>query len=520
MFPRLIIAMRILVLSSAGYYIVAYIAAAILRISYPFELEWMEGSMVEHVQRVAAGTQLYVQPSLDFVPAIYAPMFYYISAIVATFVGDGFFPLRLVAFSASLGCFLMIYLFVRRESGGHFVAFLATGLFAATYKISGFWFDVGRVDCLFLLFVLIAAYLIRFHSSLLSDLLAGALMSLGILSKQNGLVVAIALAIYCILTRRVRAAAFIGSILLVVGIFTLYLNKVSDGWYMFYVFDLPQQHGYAKAFLVMFWVRDLLAPMFLATVMTLLYVFVQRGTGNRQQFKFYALFFGGLIAASWMARLKLGGYFNVLIPAYAALAIGFGLAAQLLINYLRDKSLNDTPRLATETSSVGWPRNSGLDSKNLLMLCYILLILPFSHLFYNPAYAVPTKQDVQAGRDLVHQIEYFPGDVFLPYHGYIPSLAGKPPHAHIAAIRDIFNGKDTRLQTELLKEIEDAIQQRRFSAIILDESPDRMLFRDVGLEKHYMLQGTVFKDREIFCTRSGGTLRPEGIYLPKADGLE
>ena len=33
-------------------FIVQYVQLAIVRAQYPFELEWMEGSMVDHVRRV------------------------------------------------------------------------------------------------------------------------------------------------------------------------------------------------------------------------------------------------------------------------------------------------------------------------------------------------------------------------------------------------------------------------------------------------------------------------------------
>ena len=43
------------------------------RLPHLFEIEWMEGSMVDHVRRVIDGQPLYVAPSLDFVPFIYPP---------------------------------------------------------------------------------------------------------------------------------------------------------------------------------------------------------------------------------------------------------------------------------------------------------------------------------------------------------------------------------------------------------------------------------------------------------------
>jgi hypothetical protein len=124
--------LRYLLAAGAISFILTYIIIALLRLQYPYELEWMEGGMVDHVLRVLSGQRLYVRPSLEFVPFIYPPLFAYLSAMVALVTGIGFEALRLVSFVSSLGAFLLIFLIVRRESGNKFAALLSTGLFAAT----------------------------------------------------------------------------------------------------------------------------------------------------------------------------------------------------------------------------------------------------------------------------------------------------------------------------------------------------------------------------------------------------
>ena len=60
-----------------------FVAIALLRIGYPFELEWMEGSMVAHIARVVAGQPLYVSPTLAFTPFAYPPLYFEVSALFA-----------------------------------------------------------------------------------------------------------------------------------------------------------------------------------------------------------------------------------------------------------------------------------------------------------------------------------------------------------------------------------------------------------------------------------------------------
>ena len=46
---------------------------------FPFELESVEGHCLQQVGRVLDGQPLYVAPSLDFVPLIYMPLYFYLA---------------------------------------------------------------------------------------------------------------------------------------------------------------------------------------------------------------------------------------------------------------------------------------------------------------------------------------------------------------------------------------------------------------------------------------------------------
>src|SRR5437867_9503324 len=83
-------------------YVIAYLAVALLRLRYPFELEWMEGADLGHVERLLRGQPLYGRPSLEFAPFIYPPLYFMAAAWVTKLIGLGFPALRLVSFVASL----------------------------------------------------------------------------------------------------------------------------------------------------------------------------------------------------------------------------------------------------------------------------------------------------------------------------------------------------------------------------------------------------------------------------------
>ena len=50
----------------ATLFLLLWAALVSLRVAYPFELEWMEGGMLDHIERVRSGKPLYTPPSREF----------------------------------------------------------------------------------------------------------------------------------------------------------------------------------------------------------------------------------------------------------------------------------------------------------------------------------------------------------------------------------------------------------------------------------------------------------------------
>src|SRR3954471_7930841 len=97
-------------------FVLMYLYIALGRLSYPFDLEWMEGSMVHHVARVLAGQPIYAPPTLEFTAFLYPPLYYYVSAAVARVTGLGFTPLRLVSLASSVAVFWFMGALAKRET--------------------------------------------------------------------------------------------------------------------------------------------------------------------------------------------------------------------------------------------------------------------------------------------------------------------------------------------------------------------------------------------------------------------
>src|SRR5215471_4647185 len=90
--------LRVVLVVMAVGYLLLYVVLAVIRMRYPFELEWMEGAMVEQSLRVLEGRPMYAPPTVEYVGFVYPPLYFVLSALVSWVTGPGFLPLRLVSF--------------------------------------------------------------------------------------------------------------------------------------------------------------------------------------------------------------------------------------------------------------------------------------------------------------------------------------------------------------------------------------------------------------------------------------
>ncbi|MCP4600683.1 MAG: hypothetical protein GY847_09155 [Proteobacteria bacterium] len=488
---RLAMFFRYALLAGALLSIACYLIIALFRVQYPFQLEWLEGGVVDHVRRILIGQKLYVEPSLDFVPFIYTPLYYYLSAAVSLIIGVGFTPLRGVSICASIGCFVLIFLTVRKDTKETLPGVVAAGLYAANFRTGGAWFDLARVDSLFVLFLLISVYMIKFRITFKSYLLAGILMALAFLTKQAALVAAVPLMCLCFVQNRRIAFIFVAVTALIVGASTLLLDFVHDGWYSYYVFYLPKAHAIEKRMFLDFWVKNLFWPMPIASVLALIYLATHLKGSKKKTGLSYGFMFVAFVGTSWFSSLHSGSYDNVFLPAYAAISILFGLATHSIFQFIR------TLRV---------------DRQALLEICICLIcMLQFALLVYNPLSQIPTGEDSKAGAEFVDELSLIEGDILIPRHGYLSQKIGKRNFAHEMAMSDVLRGDKEGGGVKLQREILQAVQKRQLGAIVVDYD-----WLKIDIERDYVkLQKNLFGKENVFLPVTGVRTRPKYIYIPK-----
>ena len=156
--------------------IVTYLVIALSRLTYPFTIEWLESNSLVEVHRILAGQPLYPAPTAGYVPDGYPPLYFAVSAAAASVLGVSYLPLRLVSLVSSVACFALLGRLIQRETGSAAAGTGAAGVFAAVYFATRTWFDVGRVDSLFLALSLGGLYAARWMRRTRGAIAAGALL--------------------------------------------------------------------------------------------------------------------------------------------------------------------------------------------------------------------------------------------------------------------------------------------------------------------------------------------------------
>jgi hypothetical protein len=254
---------RVLVAVSAGF-ILLFLYTALRRMGYPFSFDQIEGGMVTSVWRVAHGYPLYIAPTRDFVPYLYAPLYFYLAAALGNIVGAGYAGLRLLSILSAVGSFAVIYTIIHGETRSRLASIAGAGLFAACYMPLQGWFDLGRVDSLFVFLLLLAIYCTRRAPILLAVLV----WLVAFQVKQT--IIPVAVLVLCAEWQRPRRMALgLVTMLAGFGASLVLINRATGGWYSFYLFGTAKGLPWVARTGVLYVPTDLLQPFGLALLILL-----------------------------------------------------------------------------------------------------------------------------------------------------------------------------------------------------------------------------------------------------------
>jgi hypothetical protein len=428
------------------------------RIHYPYELEWMEGGMLHQVLRVLQGEPLYGQPSLDFVPALYMPLYYYISALSALIFGENLFALRVVSVVASVATHALVFLIARRVTGSLLTAVLAVLFYALMFRHTGFWFDIARVDSLWTLLLAGALYclLLCKDAPTNKNILLLALISvMAFFTKQATMFLFpfVAITFLYWLNWRLLLRFVLFCILMAVPLFAFY-EIFSGKQFFFYTMQMASSHG--VTFFGMRRFFDIVIFAVPAFWLASIYFCVHVGKSIRERMGWISLV-TGFIFLSGLSRSYAGAFYNVLMPLYFCLAITAATGFSWLV----------------ERSQTSWI------SSAFALLLLAGLSRDFLRYRFEPVTQIPTAESRAATEELVKRIALLNGNVCVASHGYLAWLAGKQFCAHNTQVTDLVTGSDPELAQALRDDARQKILSGYYQVIVLDREKELL---DLGLQ--------------------------------------
>jgi Dolichyl-phosphate-mannose-protein mannosyltransferase len=456
--PRLV---RPVVAVAVAIPIAVYVWVAAHRLAYPYELDWMEGGSVALAARVARGHSLYAAPSLAYVGWTYPPLYYWVAAAVSKVTGMGFVAVRLVSLTASLAAMGTLAAMVWRETRDRLAGLVAAGLFAATFVISGAWLDTGRVDSMFVALTLLGLAWGRWARSVRGGIGLGALAFLAFFTKQTALVAVLPALLYLAAARRRVGISALATLLGLLAVSTLGLDAASHGWYRYYVFSELSGQPWAQPAWVGFWENDIWRRQWpLVTLAVAGGAKLAWDAGGpipwRSAPAYYVTAAAGLLASAWVSRLHTGGFLNVLMPAYAALALLGGLVFGAL-----GRGRAGRP--------AGQARLAGLLAAAALLAQVALLVYP-------PGAQIPTAAQRAAGAALLTRLRSLAGPVIVLRHPWYATLAGKGVSAaQEEAIHDVLRSSAPRGARALRTSLARGLDADHVQAVVLDYAGDGSL---------------------------------------------
>ncbi|MDB4933469.1 MAG: hypothetical protein JWP87_441 [Labilithrix sp.] len=456
--PRWLRILQALVLALGAVHAIFFTYAVVQRFHYPIELEWMSGGVLEHVDRVSRGEPIYVAPSASFIPFLYPPLYYWVSALFAKAMTVQA-ACRLVSVIATLVTAVLTHRAARKLGATPFWALCAPALFFGAYSLSGFWYDLERSDLLMMAMLTGGLVLALGRQALAPTAIAGALVGGAFFAKQPASIFFLAAIGGLVVAKSYRrAAAFAagGLALLVPGV--ALLSAKTDGWFWFYCVKMPASHGIDPKLITVFFIGDAMKAFAIAGATTFaLVVFgkqVVRALRAREALEDDDAIFGAMLAAaaftSATSRLHVGGFLNVLIFWTTFGSIAFAVVGSRLAKLHR----------ATEGVVV------------------VAALLQLAHFLYDPGDAAPDERrvlDQKLVEDRIRELEK-KGEVIVHGRGHLTV----PRHYHSIALIDVMRG-GLPIPADLVKGLED----RKYAAFVIDEFGELTLEGIVGKRSEF-----------------------------------
>jgi hypothetical protein len=387
------------------------------RVDYPYDLEWMEGGQLYHAQRLLNGASLYRDCTDGFLPFPYPPVHALTVAAAGATFGMNYLVARLVgvvAFAFIVGLLAREVFADGRPRGRRVVlSAMAAGGIAASFPITGGWYDLVRVDSVYFAFLLAGARLAlppRARAgtgtperlSTTRAIASAACLAAALYGKQTAVFFLPPIALYAWWRYGRRGLAF-GSL---TALFCVapgaWLTWRGDGFFWSMMVDVMGHHPLVELQAREAALRGLVfaPPLALLPFATL---WLARLGRLHKDLAFWLLMLLTAAIASIVTSAKVGAFQNNLMTlCVLAWPVTAMVVAELLDAYPRRKSSRSVITIAAT-----W-----------------LAIAHFARLSYEPGKFVPSRRHRASVRELYRLVGELEGGVIAPGHSFLPVLAG------------------------------------------------------------------------------------------------
>ena len=490
------------------------------RATYPLDLEWMEGGVLVHAQRIAQGKGIYVAPSVDFIPFLYPPLYPALLALLSFVAPLGYVLGRVIsilAFAAALAAMVTAGLGEAATRRSRVLAIMAgvggAGAVAASFAFTGHFYDLVRADSLLLACEAAALWLALRGRGWRSAALAGLCIALGFFAKQTATIVGTGIGVGLLVANWRRGLVYGGTAAATLAAGVGLLVKTSGGWFWTYIFKLHQSHAFRKeAVTDIAWpfTQQFGWPLFFALVLATVGLALSRKLRRSDAILWAAALAGELaalvgFATQWadsnafIPAIYFPAFATTVLVARSALvaiagrkwgAVSVAVVAILLFGSQSLHTAAPSPVRGPRRAAIflGWPR--------------LGRALP------ELASAVPSAQERVAAGRLLAELRALPGPLFIPFHTYYAVIAGKQPYVHRMGVRDV----EAALGRP--QGLDQAIAERRFAAIVLDwksypgEWPN--------LERSYHVAREFREGEDSVRMFAGAQTSPNRLFLPNS----
>ena len=528
-----------------------FVYTSMNRIFYPFDLEWMEGGMLLHGLRIMEGKNLYVEPSSDFIPFIYPPLYSWLLAI-GGWIWELDYPIgRGISFVSTLLATGALIMIGRIEKISWPICLSIGAMFLSTYENSGTFMDVVRTDSLALALLAWSLLCIRIQYVCFG----GLLLCLAFLAKHNVAVFGFPIVIWLWRTHGIKSAVlFSVSSAIPAVLITIFLQYQSDGFFLKYILDVPSVHPFVSS--RFFWLAPYEMISGLCIGIFSLFVIIEITKNNgwnepKQLFinisktniclvliLFFTVWFHDVFHL-WIRDTFLSGFHKNQQREIAQCISSIPLLLGFLGMLWQGKTILFRHMLWSSCFVVAFlfcciMRGHHGGYMNVLMPGFWFLALVIGLFFHQlsqwkhgqkmisflvliqlwtgqwePHLYIPTTTDIEQGHNHIEKLKELQPPILSPFSPWYAYKAGHPPTFHLIALWDIDHSGG--VLHPYVQNIRNDISDGRWSALIL--ANDQF---DFGRKKYYNQKQRLSRQQMAVKPKIGWREQSKFIFYPSA----